>query len=724
MILLAIFSTTTSGSAIVGKSSSRSGIYGLSSFRSGICGSSSSRSGIFDMSGWFGFVYRGRLPGTGQPWCAQLGGELNKSGELFIKRNPQLKVNVVDESSLAVAVVLYNISKGTTQVVIRGDFNKVSYYLALALCQKGIQVAISKENDYQKLKSKLHSSDDHDRFVLSRAYSQKNWLPRRVMSAWRIAGILDGLEGWNIQAAEANKDNLSALMVTYPSTHGVYEEDWSDESRMDWCRFLQYQRFAEQQLPSWYLEICIKLGGIVLYDVRFLKGDMLKIEESALTSESLPVTWNLYGKLSLWSEWDPCRARVRGYRDCGRGLPSADGLNAMVWPRPKGLLYLLYIIKSPQSSMFAACGVVPRADPHPKSSEFNADVCNYLAANLTSLKKLPKPFLCFVGIRRYYELDVNCYPTYLTDDEEEMDLFVFINHADLTKVRIGEREVREGEVSLLELTRGRVVLLTGVNDQGDANIQDVGHNVVNKEGAADGQENPVNAGIVRIEDEVPATVAEKAKATRGASGSSLPPKKLRDDHDTFRAGASTGGKSVAVLQSLLEGSTLAVEVGVAAASTVPFLTSSVTLTPEREGGGFTDSLTGPNLRTQRPAERFVISLELSHHSSTNVAEVKVSSVVRSPVLDPPILTTPVATMVVVDTSSVPMPRAGYEPVHHTLFRDSTSISEANLDIAEMDSDTLHQTYVPKWNVTNDSALDDPDVCRSVIDHLAPPVLFS
>nr|GEX27831.1 sterol desaturase-like protein [Tanacetum cinerariifolium] len=25
-----------------------------------------------------------------------------------------------------------------------------------------------------------------------------NWLPRRVMSAWRIAGILHGLEGWNV----------------------------------------------------------------------------------------------------------------------------------------------------------------------------------------------------------------------------------------------------------------------------------------------------------------------------------------------------------------------------------------------------------------------------------------------------------------------------------------------------------------------------------------------
>lgn len=27
---------------------------------------------------------------------------------------------------------------------------------------------------------------------------QQNWLPRRVMSAWRVAGILHALEGWNV----------------------------------------------------------------------------------------------------------------------------------------------------------------------------------------------------------------------------------------------------------------------------------------------------------------------------------------------------------------------------------------------------------------------------------------------------------------------------------------------------------------------------------------------
>ncbi|GKA37635.1 RNA-directed DNA polymerase, eukaryota [Tanacetum coccineum] len=26
----------------------------------------------------------------------------------------------------------------------------------------------------------------------------------------------------------------------------------------------------------------------------------------------------------MWPEWDPCRARVRCYHDCGRGFPSAD----------------------------------------------------------------------------------------------------------------------------------------------------------------------------------------------------------------------------------------------------------------------------------------------------------------------------------------------------------------------------------------------------------------
>ncbi|XP_071697097.1 very-long-chain aldehyde decarbonylase CER1-like [Rutidosis leptorrhynchoides] len=185
------------------------------------------------------------------------GEELNKNGNLFIRRNPKLKVKLVDGSSLAVAVVLNSIPIDTTQVVFRGNFNKIALYLALALCQKGIQVAIPQENDYKMVKSKLKSTYDiRDKLILSRTYSPKtwlvgdgltreeqmkaskgtliipysqfppkklrkdcnyyttpsmlapkylenvdsceNWLPRRVMSVWRIAGMLHGLESWNV----------------------------------------------------------------------------------------------------------------------------------------------------------------------------------------------------------------------------------------------------------------------------------------------------------------------------------------------------------------------------------------------------------------------------------------------------------------------------------------------------------------------------------------------
>ncbi|KAK9051460.1 hypothetical protein SSX86_028087 [Deinandra increscens subsp. villosa] len=184
------------------------------------------------------------------------GDEVNRNGELFIKRNPKLKVKLVDGSSLAVGVVLNTIPKGTTEVAFRGNFNKVAYHLALALCRKGIMLAISRSDHYQKLKMELETTNDQDNLILSRTYSQRvwlvgdglskveelkaskgtliipysqfppskvnkdcfyqttpamlapkhlenvdsceNWLPRRVMSAWRIAGILHGLEGWNV----------------------------------------------------------------------------------------------------------------------------------------------------------------------------------------------------------------------------------------------------------------------------------------------------------------------------------------------------------------------------------------------------------------------------------------------------------------------------------------------------------------------------------------------
>lgn len=65
---------------------------------------------------------------------------MNGNGEVFIRRNPQLKLKLVDGSSLAAAVVLNSIPEGTTHVAIQGNLSKVSSSVAIALCRRGVQV--------------------------------------------------------------------------------------------------------------------------------------------------------------------------------------------------------------------------------------------------------------------------------------------------------------------------------------------------------------------------------------------------------------------------------------------------------------------------------------------------------------------------------------------------------------------------------------------------------
>ncbi|XP_051147340.1 very-long-chain aldehyde decarbonylase CER1-like isoform X2 [Andrographis paniculata] len=180
--------------------------------------------------------------------------ELNRNGELFITRHPKLKVKLVNGSSLAVAIVLNSIPKGTSQVLLRGNLNKVAYSIALTLCQEGVEVFTLREDEYKKLKLSFNSKatnilalsqqnlpkvwlvgdglSDDDQSKASKGtifipFSQfppkkarkdcvynytpsmlapkhfenvdscENWLPRRVMSAQRIAGILHAVEDWS-----------------------------------------------------------------------------------------------------------------------------------------------------------------------------------------------------------------------------------------------------------------------------------------------------------------------------------------------------------------------------------------------------------------------------------------------------------------------------------------------------------------------------------------------
>ncbi|GAU46255.1 hypothetical protein TSUD_272840 [Trifolium subterraneum] len=179
--------------------------------------------------------------------------EVSAHCALYIKRL-NMKIKVVDGSSLVVATVLNNIPKGTSQVLLRGKFDKVALAITNALCTKNVQVTVLYRDELKELEQMITMSNgslalssiktpkiwlvgdewDEDeqmqtlegslfipfsRFppkkmrkdcfyhytpamiappALINLHSCENWLPRRVMSAWRIAGIIHALEKWNV----------------------------------------------------------------------------------------------------------------------------------------------------------------------------------------------------------------------------------------------------------------------------------------------------------------------------------------------------------------------------------------------------------------------------------------------------------------------------------------------------------------------------------------------
>ncbi|GJT89770.1 hypothetical protein Tco_1078615 [Tanacetum coccineum] len=262
-------------------------------------------------------------------------------------------------------------------------------------------------------------------------------------------------------------------------------------------------------------------------------------------------------------------------------------------------------------------------DPFPKSSEFNAEHYAILVAHPAPFHKYPKPFLYLVGISRYYTLDENTYPQFLRDDDEEMDLLSFIRTADLTKVRIGERQRGKDEQKLLDTTVGRTVPLLPVvparaESELDASIDrlfDEGGGGTQAEqgdsagGGSDEQDiiiQPVITVVTTAVEDViplqPRRLKKRKIIVSDAGGSSHPPKKLMEDHETLSR-ASVGGKSKSVVQQLLTRTVQNVVVRGEPILTLPFATSSVSATPEHEEEDHTDSLAGANLRTIGASQR-------------------------------------------------------------------------------------------------------------------------
>ncbi|GKA19532.1 hypothetical protein Tco_0699447 [Tanacetum coccineum] len=309
----------------------------------------------------------------------------------------------------------------------------------------------------------------------------------------------------------------------------------------------------------------------------------------------------------------------------------------------------------------------------------------------------------------------------------EMDFFIFFHTPDPTKVKVVERERKEDELPLLEITVGRTVPLLPVTpDRAESELEasvdklfdDGGSGTQTGQGDFPGGGGGQGVNIQSVTEttgivtEAVALVQPKRQRKRknvgvDAGEPSYPPKKLREDHGT-PSGASVGGKSRSSLQRLLVGAVLNAEVRGEIVPTFPFVTSFVSATPEREDGDHTDSITGHNLRTIRAPQRFVISSDSSHHSGANVAEAEVDSLVRSsaPVMTTVTTTTPMADPILVVKDKISK---------SSLFAaDSSSAGGAD----------PNAVYVPEWSVANGSRLDDGCVCREMVDEFAPPKFFA
>nr|GEV96524.1 hypothetical protein [Tanacetum cinerariifolium] len=169
---------------------------------------------------------------------------------------------------------------------------------------------------------------------------------------------------------------------------------------------------------------------------------------------------------------------------------------------------------------------------------------------------------------------------------------------DPTKVRIGERKCDEDEPKLLETTVGRVISLLPV--------------------APDRSFGELEASVDKLFDE--AGSGEQA------------------DHGD----STSGGHGVGVQLVDVSAETI-VEDGRGYAY-FPFVSSSVFATPKREGRYYTKLLAGANLRTLKSPQRFVISSDSSNHSSVNIVEAEVDSVVRTfvPIMTSATTVTPTA----------------------------------------------------------------------------------
>nr|GEY52874.1 putative transposase (putative), gypsy type [Tanacetum cinerariifolium] len=165
-------------------------------------------------------------------------------------------------------------------------------------------------------------------------------------------------------------------------------------------------------------------------------------------------------------------------------------------------------------------------DGMPAAGTYSLEAIRVLDTHRTPIQKQPEMLLCLVRISRRYYLRDEVYPTFLHDDDRDMDLFDLIRAPNPIKVKIGSRPRTPHEVPLLTLTAPRVIEIdepaatdsSGVPSTIERSPLDFAHEAGASDQGAATSEMPSS-------EDVPATAAPGAGQARDChDGSSCGPK--------------------------------------------------------------------------------------------------------------------------------------------------------------------------------------------------------
>ncbi|GJU28131.1 hypothetical protein Tco_1166752 [Tanacetum coccineum] len=325
-------------------------------------------------------------------------------------------------------------------------------------------------------------------------------------------------------------------------------------------------------------------------------------------------------------------------------------------------------------------GGVLEKDPAPHLTARQEQAVQVLSSNKAPFRRYPECFLALVGLSPYYPFGENTYPAFEGPDRTDMGLLDYIRTADPRKVQAVEVQKGEEQVTLFDSIKHCFVSLDAPAAAHQASGSGSGAGAEVSVSSAEGnvvEENviPEGAFLNPTDPECDVTVAEKDVAQRQPEKAKrkkllkrsdpLPAKRLRTDHPSLASG--TGGKSLASLrQSLPEGS---LTLGASSPADIP---------------------THVTVQSSRVADAPVYT----------AADIVTSSRGKTLVLP---------------TSDV-----GGSSQPETSEESTDSFYET----AILNSEDAKRWYVPRWNITNDSLLDDGFSCRTLVDRVAPPGFFS